>query len=393
MELSQDAQEVTPKHAALAAAGALASLAGAIALVRHHRRALPPMGRPAPKPKRGIASMAQLWKAPSFRVGKFPSAERDDILLAFSGGKAGDYPAPYDWATTDKVCGWLMSACSQTAPKYQDRYKELSRRLNALRSSDMDGRDRTLGALWGIVANALGYNLTWNWYQPPTKAKRAQLAAVCAWLGMFFVGPKTATVGDFAGTPVPHFDWSSSPRRLSDAWLTESPAEERRALVYLHEKIHRLACEGLPGTNFYCEQQSVWDGELAELAIAYPLANPERAEAGNLRLVGALARHALVMNEATIDAPDVDAMVVGLVVNIAAVVIGGIVSAAAPQSAGAVVKLAQGIAQAAQSAAKGGDVQAAIGAGVAYGLMESGVVDDIPGAAEAGALAQAAANT
>ena len=334
----------------------------------------------------------------------------DPILASYGYAPPNDYPAPYDWASTQVVADFVLAAANESAPAVRVHFDHVVAKYTAIKASSMPADHRVLATIWEVIIPTLAQNLLWWWYRPRTKEKQAQLAAVGMWIGYFFVGPLTATAPTTtteleSGQPV--FDLlSGNPRLVYPVQRGLSVNQQRRVLLDVHWQLRSYQCRVLPdgsAKKWYCAMGESEGVRIVAIQNRAPLTDPNLGMLGNLEIIGEIARVPLVIAEDEIDAPDTDDMLVGLVLNI----IAAVVLAVAPVAAGAIAAAAAALGGIAASAATAvglttaitagistsvaAAVQAGVGAGIAYLLSQTGVAKEIGASENIAAVAGAVA--
>lgn len=335
-----------------------------------------------------------------------PPASRAQILAAYGQGAVDDYPAPYDWESTESVCFWLTSRMHYQKARWP--YVERVRtRFTRIRGSAMSRRDKALAAIWEVAIPAFGYSLLWRWaVDTPSDSdlergvRQKQLAAVLTWLGFWALGPETSTVvREGAGyTPVVSAELQQRPYRIhGEAIPAPNAAARRDVLLAMHQTIRDLGCFTYGGA-YNCETIRIPAAQrVAKIQAQY--AGIDRFDAGNVLLLKELVALGVTANTTffRINLPSKSEMVLQLVVNIAAIALVALAPVAAGAIAAAISAVSATVEATAaaiigQAAATGigsyvsMGIQAAIGAAVAWVLKESDILSGITEGTEIGKM-------
>ena len=313
--------------------------------------------------------------------------EATQLVRAFSGVKATEYPAPYTWRDAKDVIDWLLEATAEHAPVFKGEHQKMKARYAALkkRQRSMPNAEKVYVAIWWIVIPILFLHLTWWWYRPRTDRKKEQLAAVVQWVTGFWLSPQTATVAaridpSKGGSSIPFIESYRVTSPLIRGGLTLE--QQGRALLDVHNSIIEEACQYSHkrfGGTINCKIRDQSIQRVANRLGSYTIRPGQTAE-DNLIIAEETIWASFALNEASITAPDPADLLIGIVLNFVAIAIivaapflGPAVGAAQTALASVTAALTE-VAGAAAATAAVGAVQAAVGSAVAYGLSKTGVV-------------------
>lgn len=318
-----------------------------------------------------------------------PSVELANATKLFGIPTLDEYPAPYRYKDVFQMTHEVLTAASETAPKFIPHYTTLVTRLHEIDASPLPNWRRSYALIMTVILPSFASPLWFHWYRPTSRTKEDRFNAIIAWAALFLSTPRTATASNAIdvnranSSMLPSFGFylnEFTTLRRGDL----SEREIRRVLYDVFSYQRNWPATHADYNKPLREMSEHAASRMQDLENFYPINDPNLVHIieGNMKAVDEIVWLANARVQASIHVEfDEDAAIARLVIEVVKVVIavvdiflGGRIGAAITEAANALTKLATMVVDGQINATQ---VQAMAGAGITMMLDEAGIRLDL----------------